>query len=316
MIFFVGNLSHLENVTDQTLEPLVYHHLVTNDSNQVLLTRMIYLDRQEHLQKMCHNHIQDFKHLTNITQYREIYDHLLVDQKHRLLYCYVPKVACTNWKRVFMILIGLANTTDPLKIPASVAHQKDIITRLSNYSLTEINNILQTFTKFLFVRHPFERLLSAYRNKLEQHHQSSKYFQSRFGRHIVKHYRQNASNESLTRGDDVTFKEFATYLIGQEGVLNEHWRPIYDLCHPCSINYDIIGKYETLDQDSEFILTQVGETRISFPRAPKASSTTSNLSKYFGSLQNDVIKHLYNIYVMDFRLFGYNLQEFLGYETG
>lgn len=78
--------------TDQTLEPLVYRHLFTNDSNQILLTRMIYLDRQEHLQKMCHNHMQDFKNLTNITQYREMYDHLLVDQKHRLLYCYVPKV--------------------------------------------------------------------------------------------------------------------------------------------------------------------------------------------------------------------------------
>ena len=78
--------------TDQTLEPLVYRHLVTNDSNQILLTRMIYLDRQEHLQKMCHNYMQDFKHLTNITQYREMYDHLLVDQKHKLLYCYVPKV--------------------------------------------------------------------------------------------------------------------------------------------------------------------------------------------------------------------------------
>lgn len=230
--------------------------------------------------------------------------------------CLFFQVACTNWKRVFMILIGLANTTDPLKIPASAAHQKAVITRLSNYSSTEIDYILQTFTKFLFVRHPFERLLSAYHNKLEQHYESSKYFQSRFGRHIIKHYRQNASNESLTRGDDVTFKEFAAYLIGEEGVLNEHWRPIYDLCHPCSISYDIIGKYETLVQDSEFILKQVGETRISFPRGPGSSSTTSNLQKYFGTLQDDIISQLYNVYIMDFKLFGYNLQEFLGYETG
>lgn len=229
--------------------------------------------------------------------------------------CLFFQVACTNWKRMFMILSGLANTTDPLKIPASAAHQKNVITTLSNYSSIEIDNILQTFTKFLFVRHPFERLLSAYRNKLEQHYQSSKYFQSRVGRHIIKHYRQNASNESLMRGDDVTFKEFAAYVIGQEGVLNEHWRPVYDLCHPCSISYDIIGKYETLDQDSEFILKQVGEIGISFPRGPKLSSTTSNLQKYFGTLQHDVIRKLYSIYFMDFKLFGYNLQELLGYET-
>ncbi|XP_069693257.1 carbohydrate sulfotransferase 11 isoform X2 [Periplaneta americana] len=301
----------------RTLEPLVYRHLFANDSDQILLTRMVYLDRQEHLQKMCRSLVPDITHPPNITNDKNMFDHLLVDEKHRLLYCYVPKVACTNWKRVFMILTGLVNTSDPLKIPASVAHRKDIITRLSNYSSTEIENILQSFTKFLFVRHPFERLLSAYHNKLEQHYQSSKYFQSRFGRLIIKHYRQNPSNESLTRGDDVTFKEFAAYLTGQkEIVFNEHWKPIYDLCHPCTISYDIIGKYETLDQDSEFILKQVGETGISFPHAPKSSSTTSNLRKYFGTLHHDIIRQLYDVYEMDFKLFGYNLEEFLGYETG
>lgn len=227
------------------------------------------------------------------------------------------QVACTNWKRIFMILNGMANSTDPLKIPANLAHHKDSIPRLSNFSLTEINNMLQTFTKFLFVRNPFERLLSAYHNKLEQHYQSSKYFQSRIGRHIVKHYRKYASKESLTNGDDVTFKEFSAYLIAEEeGALNEHWRPIYNLCHPCSINYDIIGKYETFDQDSEFILKQIGEINIVFPHAPKSSKTTSNLQKYFSTLEHNDVRQLYNVYAKDFKLFGYNLEDMLGYEAG
>lgn len=83
---------------DQTLEPLVYRHLFVNDSNQILLTRMVYLDRQELLQKMCHNYMQDFKHRPNVTEYREMFDHLLVDKKHRLLYCYVPKVCLVQDK--------------------------------------------------------------------------------------------------------------------------------------------------------------------------------------------------------------------------
>lgn len=83
----------------------MYRHLFYNDSNQILLTRMVYLDRQEHLQKMCHSYVQDFRHQTNLTQYRQMYDHLLVDQKHRLLYCYVPKVCFTEANCFFLATV-------------------------------------------------------------------------------------------------------------------------------------------------------------------------------------------------------------------
>lgn len=216
-----------------------------------------------------------------------------------------------------MILTGKTNITDVLSIPASAAHEKNVFTKLSNYSISEINSLLRTYTKFLFVRHPMERMLSAYRNKLEQHYLSSKYFQARFGRHIVKNYRSNATKEALERGDDVTFTEFAAYLTSSENnLINEHWKPIHKLCHPCTINYDIIGKYETLYQDSEFILRQAGESKIEFPRPPKPSSTSSNFQKYFSTLSEDTIAQLHNIYAYDFKLFGYELEEFLGNDRG
>ncbi|KAJ8982222.1 hypothetical protein NQ317_013524 [Molorchus minor] len=72
---------------------------------------------------------------------------------------------------------------------------------------------------------PFERLLSAYRNKFVDTLPSSKYFQSRYGRHIIRRYRPNASKSDLLSGANVNFREFVIYLLKEGANTNEHWTP-------------------------------------------------------------------------------------------
>ncbi|XP_039298635.1 carbohydrate sulfotransferase 11 isoform X2 [Nilaparvata lugens] len=93
-----------------------------------MLEQMVYLDRQEHLNKMCRLYLKNNSSkntIDDLTTDVELLEHIIVDLNHRLLYCYVPKVACTNWKRVLMILTGLANTSDALSIPAHLAHRRE-----------------------------------------------------------------------------------------------------------------------------------------------------------------------------------------------
>lgn len=191
-------------------------------------------------------------------------------------------------------------------------------------SVDEQERVLGEYTKFIVVRHPFERLLSAYRNKLESDQGSALYFHQRIGKQIIRSFRPNASNESLQLGNDVTFTEFVQYLLTPEMSMsyqannsyNEHWEPISSLCNPCLVKYNIIGKYETLIDDSGLVLKTLGVDWVTFPAGQRTSGTGEKLRRYYDQLPIGMIRSLYKVYEKDFKFFGYNLDEVLGFELG
>lgn len=242
--------------------------------------------------------------------------HVIVDDQHGLLYCYVPKVACTNWKRVLMVLTGAAGPhRDPLSIPANEAHVSGNLRTLSEYSTSQINQRLRSYLKFVFVREPFERLVSAYRNKFTRSYNTA--FHKRYGTKIIRRHRPNPQAEALERGDDVSFEEFVYYLVDpatqREEPFNEHWARVHSLCHPCLIHYNVVGKYETLEQDSRYVLQLAGvEGQVTFPSSAKNTRTTGDMAaQFFNNISPFYQKKLYNLYHMDFLLFNYSTPEYL-----
>lgn len=280
------------------------------------LARSALVERQERLQYNCEE-ILGYRESENEDLNPESFRNILVDEQHELLYCYVPKVACTNWKRVLMVVTGKWPGNDPMEIPADQAHSPSTFQRLSNYTLSEIERMLATYDKLIVVRHPLERLLSAYRNKLEaKHEKSSKYFQTRFGKKIIRRYRQNATVESLKNGDDVTFREFVQFVTDDSSneTRNEHWKPIYELCHPCLVNYNLVSKYESLAEDATEVLERMGVESINFPAKPMNSEPTAKkLEKYYSTLTYKQLRKLVDLYKLDLRLFDYSLEDVLGF---
>ncbi|XP_078369069.1 carbohydrate sulfotransferase 11-like [Oculina patagonica] len=227
---------------------------------------------------------------------------LIVSEKYKLVYCSVPKVACTVWKRVLADLEGI-NVTKSIHDEI-----KGKLRLLSNYTTEDRKNILKTYKKFMFVRDPFERLLSAYRNcfwgKFKRNHDGWKFY--RRGIRDVLAKRSGLAID--VHADNTTFEQFATYLVlrwREGGLFQVHWREQHKLCHPCHIQFDYVGHYETLVNDALFILKRTKlENKVFFPEW-RPSNTSALMKNYYSTLSLLRIRQVWNIYKEDFELFGY-----------
>ena len=232
-------------------------------------------------------------------QEKSLLRHLIVDDKHKLLFCYIPKVGCANWKRVFNTLYGQVSSPEEIK---GVNHSS--MRLLSEYSQKEIMYRLANYFKFMFVRNPMDRLLSAYRNKFTEGFEN---FYKRYGVQIVKTFRPNAPLNP--KGDDVTFQEFMAYVAAtQNQKLNEHWMPYYELCHPCTLKYDYVGYYEYLEEDANFLFKSLKlDTLVHYPTRQSYYSPINDTLKlqFIESVSAATLQRVVRKYQLDFDLYGY-----------
>jgi dermatan 4-sulfotransferase 1 len=225
-----------------------------------------------------------------------------VDRKNKLLYCYIPKVASSNIKRLILTLQNLTDDSNAIKYFDQRGFEF-----LSDVTPHERNHFVSTFFKFLFVRQPLDRILSAYRNKFQE---KNVQFELLFGREIVRKYRKPSVTSN--RKGHVTFQEFVRYLIDKENPLqqmNEHWMPMYELCQPCYMNYDFVGSFEDLDFDTSALLAKLhAPKRVTFPK--KQSFYGKHLDKkgvarFYMNLTAEEYKSLHGRYMDDFKCFSY-----------
>uniref|UniRef100_A0A3B3BR23 Carbohydrate sulfotransferase n=1 Tax=Oryzias melastigma TaxID=30732 RepID=A0A3B3BR23_ORYME len=258
-------------------------------------------ERKMLIRKMCN---ENKKLGVKITE-DGIDKNLIVDDAHRIIYCFIPKVACTNWKRIMFILRHGKPYPDPITIDQSLVHGHNKFKVLEN---------LKNYTKFLFVRDPFVRLISAYRDKF-QYKPMNEYFYQNFGKVMLKRY-ANQSDPPKTMKEAYalkklpSFRHFIQYLLDPQTEKKEpfdiHWRQMHRLCHPCLIDYDFIGHQETLQEDAGVLLKMLKlEDDIQFPPSENNMTTSDSVRDWFRPVPSEDRKRLYELYEKDFRMFGY-----------
>ncbi|XP_006818412.1 carbohydrate sulfotransferase 11-like [Saccoglossus kowalevskii] len=238
----------------------------------------------------------------------------IYNDEYKFMLCAVPKVATTSWKRVFLVLQGDANSTESL-YHKEVQHRYHYPKLVSLYGQEEKFK-LSMYTKVVFVREPFHRILSAYRNKLEV--VDTAIYRKIYGRAIVKKYRKNPSPFSLKTGSDVTFHEFVEYLADPKTTfthMDMHWRPMFKLCDVCNRNFDIIGKFEELQEDALYVLQRINASHVvKFPGYDTHvtnSSIEETYLQYYSTIPKELLLRLYKKYELDFQLFGYKTPSIL-----
>ena len=121
------------------------------------------------------------------------------------------------------------------KIPKlfSIRHQVDRKSRKNLVAYLKDNNYLT----FSFVRHPFDRLVSAYREKVEKKDKGL----------YVKHRLQKKYGSS----DFNTFLQHVINGYKNHDQIDRHWRLFESRCAYCDLRYDVIGRAETFNEDAK-----------------------------------------------------------------
>lgn len=228
---------------------------------------------------------------------------IFVDGKFQLIICAIAKVENATMKTIFAQLYNKTWRGEDVHF-WTLGKKGDMgLKPLYNYTEERRAIRLKTYLKFPFVGEPLNRLLSAFKDKFIGNRTSL----SRSTRDkIAKSYRPR---NYISNGENVvTFLEFMKYY-SHYRMRDHYWRQYEKICHPCLVNYDFIGKLETLSEDGPSLLKVEGiRDRVAFPPIHQHTRGDEVL-KYYSKVPPDDTKQIGELYFSNFAMFGY---EFLG----
>ncbi|XP_061165972.1 carbohydrate sulfotransferase 10-like [Saccostrea echinata] len=197
---------------------------------------------------------------------RTIQNHFQMSKSHKLIYCSIEKAGTTFWRRVLQVLDS-TNLDNPYQIKPLNVNKKS--QSLFREDLFRMLAKLRTHIVFMFVRNPFKRLLSGYLDKI---YTANPFYWGVIGKEIRVPIKQSTRAMRLDQVaqlsktvkpptkcyHNISFDEFIQYVIEAESTTyrrrDPHFMAMYDLCKPCQLQYDFIGKMETFKEDFTFIM--------------------------------------------------------------
>ena len=96
------------------------------------------------------------------------------------------------------------------------------------------------------------------------------------------------------------------------------YRPFHHRCSYCDVNCDVIGSLEDFNADTEYIIQKRNltalegqKTYLGNPTQDPGRSHELRIESYFSNLSVGAKQRLYELYKIDFEMFGYDGSKYL-----
>ena len=230
--------------------------------------------------------------------------HTLFDNTHRVVFCFLPKVGCTNLKLLFFVSQGLIPRTE-LGKPRDQVNQDELMhVVLSNNLETgdksrKLEN-LKTYFKFVMVRNPLERLASGFRSKIERFNLTGNqggvphYNWAR--RLIFKKIHPDLFQQWIENGQQpvaISFSDFISYWLNPDStdfIWDDHFMPMARICQPCATRFDYYGNFNHFDRDAAVLIDKIGASSSDLRQGyySEQSSTDQRMKLYYSTLTDEL----------------------------
>ena len=224
--------------------------------------------RQIQLRNFCSKH--------NLKTSKSAFSFSLIKKQKNVsyAYCSLPKSGSSSIRRILHRASPMSPSKQNIWSGIDSARKRNIFNR--------------TRGSFFFVRHPFTRLVSCYREKI-----------------LARNWGRQAKVVT-------TFRNFIVYNLHKDKMANRHFDPAWKQCDVCNVHYDVIGKVETFDEDIKSVFKITGLNRTDFKSKVRSTKHLKKMTSdeeakeiFRNRLPQRLVQILYAKYRFDFEAFNY-----------
>ncbi|XP_063690162.1 uncharacterized protein LOC134822826 [Bolinopsis microptera] len=238
--------------------------------------------------------------------------HLLYDVDRNYVWVTVPKIASSNIKRVIIKeKFGYEEGSEEMEHALFAPH----VTLAKCCLLTaevarEFYSLQRAFT-FAFIRNPWTRLYSAYKDKIVKFKGFDDYYYIKKILFTVRDWTwEEVKNEPAVReaAGTITFTDFLTMLATTDAEnFNDHWKPWFLLTQPCMIKYDYIGYLEDIGTAYQVVKNKVfSDLDIDLGERYAGSSGSAGTIEAYKVVPKHVLDAIVAKFEDDFNIGGYS----------